>query len=211
MNSSQSSEKMHSSQRNETRTFTKYGVMYSYGVAIEERRRWDRMIKLPGGALVAEKDFDPNSYDLAPDAKLGIEWSESSEMATFEAVRYCKVQDDEYCVAAKDLGMYITADGQMLGIQLESTETEYVLLDPCVITFAPKTGAIEFKPIFGVQRTLRLSKMAVRASMAPAELIISAYPGFLIQHRMYRYQLKPSVAFNAVAAADNDATPVTTH
>jgi hypothetical protein len=210
MSSSQNSGKMRSFQQLESRRFEKYGMTFLYGVEITTRTKYDAMFRLKDGTLVSKADFDVDKHkdQLPENGQLTTEWLDAGVSISTEAVKWCRLQDDEHCASAKDVELFITADGQILGIILESKGDDYVLLDPCLIQYDPRTNAINYKPIFGVQRTLRLAKTAVRARMTPAEIIIGAYPGFLVQHRMYKYQLKPSAAFNKVIAADNDASAV---
>jgi hypothetical protein len=47
---------------------------------------------------------------------------------------------------------------------------------------------------------------AIRSRQAPCEVIVANYPSFVIQNRMFLYQLKPVVPFATTPDVDNAAT-----
>ena len=123
------------------------------------------------------------------------------------AARY---QDPVDCPQARPIELFSTSDGlSILGVVLEQTADDIVLLDPCTVYFEDTKGIIKLLPIFNVARTLRLRLSAVRSIQAPAEAIVAIYPGFQIQNKMFKYQLKPRVAVTQTEQLTNDGDAVT--
>jgi hypothetical protein len=175
------------SRRLETKSFEKYGMKFTYGVVHETIPEWK---------YVTKEVLSSNVPDETP--RKIAEWELSGAMTTNSYVDHVYVQDDDLCQKPCRVELLSTAEGPMLGIILNTTDEDVVLLDPCVLQMQ-KT--LNFMPIFNVGRTLVLKKSAIRAQQAPAEIILAAYPGFVIQHRMFKFQLKGKVAMQEVDIA----------
>ena len=182
MSSSQNSKKTRS--RNMVvKEFKKYGARFEVRLATEKRPEWKQVYRLPDGTLVDTQDAAWSSK-VPLGTPLVVDWELSGCEAVQTYVDAVTVYDDEDCVDGAPLGVLSTADGPILGIVLEENEQVLTLLDPCVVSFSDVNGSIKLLPIFNVARRLILLKTAIRASTPPSELLVTAYPGFMIQNRM---------------------------
>lgn len=175
------------SRQHETKTFEKFGIEFRYGVVTDTEPEWEPQVGTGTGQKV-------------------VDWVQTGKMHTSSYVEFALVRDQGLCAGGKSLEMYSTADGPIMGINVKEDADEVTLVDPCVIVFDSKGGHIQLMPIFNVARTLRLKKSAIRAVQTPAEILIAAYPGFLINNRMSKHQLKPKVPFAATPELTNDAS-----
>lgn len=133
------------------------------------------------------------------------EWLPTGKTCEVTEVVDAVIQDADRCKTARPIYLYSTADGPLLAIALKNTTDAVELLDPCIVVFDGKSK-INLLPIFGVSRVFNLARAALRSWQAPMELLLAAYPGFLVQNRMYRYQLRPSVPFVTTPELTNDGT-----
>jgi len=185
-------------------------MTFTLGVVTETRKQWTRVIRDQEGYILddttpgALKKVVENGGVLHPD------WIETEDTVSKSYVEFVEFTDNEDCRAAR-VEILATADGPILGIVQDETEAEVVLLDPCVVTVNDQKGSISYMPIFNVARTLRLTKSAIRSRQAPAEIIVASYPGFVLQNRMYMYQLKPKVPLAVSPEMDNDAEHAVTN
>jgi hypothetical protein len=131
------------------------------------------------------------------------EWVLSGKNITTNYVVDARIQDDDYCDQPKYIRLYSTADGPILGIEHETYADAIRLLDPCAVLFDGKSS-LNLLPIFNVGRFMYLSRSAIRVEQAPAEILLAAYPGFLIQNRMSKYQLKATTPFVTTPELTND-------
>lgn len=188
MSSSQNSEMTHS-MRHEVKSFDKYGMVFQYGIAIETSPEWEPKFTTP-------KSGAPTT----------IEWVETGNTHENSYVQYVRISDDGLCKEGNFIEVYSTADGPIMGILLERREDGIVLLDPCIVYFDGKSGGISLYPIFNVGRRLQLKHTAIRSVQAPAEVLLAAYPGFLINNRMSKHQLKLKVPMSVTPELTNDAS-----
>lgn len=211
MSSSPNSEKTPSWQpKREVKIFEKFGMTFKMGVVTETRRRWTRVVKNKAGDVIDASDAEAMKALIEAGGKPYVDWVQTDEDQSNSYVEWVRFSDNEMC---KDnyVSLFSTADGPILGIVMEKTDKSVFLLDPCVIQFDAKSGSISYMPIFNADRTLDLAWSAVRTQQPPIEIIVASYPGFILQNRMYEYQLKPKVPFEVTPELDNDAdTPVTT-
>ena len=193
-------------------TFEKYGYKFILNIITEERPRWEQVFRDVDGrqysveevewldALVKECAKLKKPLEIS---KIVLEWEEVAGTNTCSYVHDVRFQDDEECQKGKPIGIYTVPDGPILGILIDSNGEEYTLLDPCIIQYV--NDRIQLKPVFNVARKLTLKRHAVRSVQTPAEIIIACYPGFIIQNRMLRYQLKPNVPFASTPPLNTDA------
>jgi len=163
-----------------TKKFHKYGMTFTYHL---------NEITEPEWAMVAQ--------DNVPS------WTLSGDAITTSYVSSAVVQDEDQCARARPIYLYSTADGPILGIEHERSEKIITLLDPCAVLFDGQSK-INLLPIFNVGRFLDLYHSAVRAVQPPSEILLAAYPGFLIQNRMARFQLKAHVPLVTTPELTND-------
>lgn len=210
MSSSQNLEKTPSLQRKYVRkTFEKFGMQFTLETVEETRPEWRRTVFNAAGEEIDVNDPADLAAKLAKGERPQVEWLKTGKTVTNSWVQHVLYSDDEGNPPDNhQLAVYIysTGDGPLLGILEEERTHEYVLLDPCVIQYDGKTSNISYSPIFNVARKLRLRKEAVRAISAPAEIIVASYPGFVIQNRMFQYQLKSKHPLEIIPEVDNDAT-----
>lgn len=176
MSSSQNSETTLSKQHS-TKNFSKFGMDFRYGLITEQVPAWENKV-------------------VETEGRSALEWF-PVEGAMHEStyVAFALIKDEGHCEHGKPIYVYSTADGPILAIELSSNDTEYELLDPCIVQFDPRNLRLNMVPIFNVARILRLCKSSVRAIQAPAELLLASYPGFIISNRMSKYQLKAATPF----------------
>jgi hypothetical protein len=211
MSSSPNSEKTPSWQpERETKTFEKFDMFFTMGVVTEIRHQWTRQLKNRKGEVLDPSDIEALKTKLEEDEKPQVEWIKTDALVRNSYVEWARFQDLEDCQKAKQVAIFSTADGPILGIVLDESETNVFLADPCVINYNQKSGSIQYLPIFNVARTLQLRKSAIRTRSAPAEIIIASYPGFILQNRMYQYQLRPTVAMESTPELDNVAEEAVT-
>lgn len=174
------------SRQHETKTFEKFGIEFRYGVVTDTEPEW-------------EPQFGPGTVQKV------VDWVQTGKMHESSYVEFAMVKDQGFCAGGKFLEMYSTADGPLMGINLKEDPEEITLVDPCIVMF-DNSGRIQLLPIFNVARTLRLKKSAIRSVQPPAEILIGAYPGFLINNRMSKHQLKAKVPLAATPELTNDAS-----
>jgi len=210
MSSSQNSEKTPSWQpERETKTFEKFGMTFLMGIVTETRKQWTRVVKDQDDVIVADPSPDVLKEMVAHGSKLHVDWVQTDAKVAKSYVEFVKFTDDEDTQNAP-VEIIATPDGPILGVVKEETEREIILMDPCVVTVDDQKGAISYMPIFNVARILRLERSAIRSRQAPAEIIIASYPGFILQNRMYLYQLKPKTPMAVSPEMDNDADEAVT-
>jgi len=210
MSSSQNSEKTPSWQpEHETKVFEKFGMTFTLHVVTETRNQWTRVIKDQNDDIVKDPSPDMLKKMVEHGAKLRPDWIETDAKVAKSYVEFVTVTDQEDCQNAR-VEIIATPDGPILGIVKEETEREITLLDPCVVTVNDQNGTISYMPIFNVARTLRLERSAIRSRQAPAEIIVASYPGFILQNRMYLYQLAAKIPMAVSPELDNEADEAVT-
>ncbi len=197
------SEKMRS-QTLETKTFEKFGFTFSYGLVTEQHKLWKQVYRDADNMVWAEED-------LAKLAKSGqaprvtMNYEDSGELSTTAYVEYARITDPSEGVSNLPIEIWGTIEGPLMGIVSSAfSDTEGVLVDPCVIIYDGKSH-INLVPIFNVARKLVVRMDAVRTRQPPAEILLAMYPGFIIQNRMASYQLKPKMALVTSPELVNDA------
>ena len=133
------------------------------------------------------------------------EWVRTGEVIKVTEVSDAVIKDADRCQTARPIYLYSTADGPMLAIALKNTAESIELLDPCIVAFDGKAH-IKLVPIFGVARVLTIARTSVRTWQPPMEMLLAIYPGFLVQNRSYKYQLRPNVPFVTTPELTNDGT-----
>lgn len=172
------------------KTIEKFGLKFVITTVTETRRTWTETAK------------------PVEDGKAIVDWARSDE-ETVEIDYNEKVEffDDEHC-SGNLVAVVTTADGPILGIVLKEADQVWVMLDPCIVQYNPRAGTLQLMPIFNVVRRLVLSSAAIRSISVPNDLLINAYPGFIIQNRMGKYQLKMPTAAADASSPINSAKPV---
>lgn len=208
MKSSMNSETVLSRQH-DTKTLDIFDMEFRLHVVTEERPEWSRVFRHPitNEVIDTTRPLDAIQAELAGHKPV-LNWEKTGKTITCSYLQSVYVRDNDECKTAKPIELLSTPDGPILGIILEVTDTEYVVLDPCFVKF--ENDQVSYLPIFNVARTLRLMSHAVRARQAPAEVLVASYPGFIVQNRMYMYQLKPAVAFAKSETVTNAAEDVST-
>lgn len=187
MSSSQNSGLTHLKQL-ETKTFDIYGMTFMYHVSTTQVDEWTPHI-------VTDTEGKPARQ----------EWRPTGGVLTVSEVIDAVLKDNERCQVARPIYLYSTADGPLLAIALKNSQESVELLDPCIVVYDGKSQ-LNLVPIFGVSRVLTVARTAIRSWQAPNELLLAAYPKFLIQNRMYKYQLRPLVPFVTTPELTNDGT-----
>jgi hypothetical protein len=167
----------------DTRTFERFGMTFRFNLVSETSPAWESKFVTTNGRTV-------------------VDWVETGEMHTATYTGHVTIQDAGLCKEPKGIEVFSTADGPILGIVYERGLEDITLLDPCIVQF--NKGRIDLLPIFNVGRKLCLSRLAIRSIQAPAEVLLAAYPGFLINNRMSKYQLKESVPMASTPELTND-------
>jgi hypothetical protein len=217
MKSSQNSETMpsaakpprlSSSKSHDTVSFNKFGVTFTLNIVRDKRFAWKPHVRLPDGTAV-DTSVEGWASRIPMGVKPAAEWVETDEELVTSYVQHVTVQDDEFCVAPKPLQVYTTADGPILGVQLEVDTDAIMLLDPCVVRYDDKRGGLQLVPIFNVARHLRIMKAGIRTICPPAELLVGIYPGFMIQNRQAKYTLKPNIPVTETIVTEGTGVAVT--
>ncbi len=166
----------------EVREFEKFGMAFRYGLETSHLPEYKMQL-------------------IENDGHSRAEWVYTGGTFARSYVKFAAIKDHEHCQAGVPIEVFSTADGPLLAICIRDGEDAYELLDPCVIQYDGKTSRLTLAPIFNVARKLRLFKSAVRAVAPPLELVLAAYPGFLINNRMANYYLKLTVPLTSVPVA----------
>ncbi len=194
MSSSTNLETLHLLQRdNETKVFEKFGMKFALNICTETRDEWAMGAFDGDGILLDVKDEEVQKRIEAGDIKPVLNWYPTGETITSKYVKTVNFQDKEDCKRVRPIEVLSTADGPIMGIVFGSDSKAVTLMDPCLVQF--DGTRITLSPIFNVARTLRLNRSAIRTTQAPAEMLTAVYPGFIIQNRMFKYQLKPVLPF----------------
>lgn len=192
MKSSTNSEIMHSKQH-ETKQVSQLGMTLTLHVTTEIRPQWGRVYRHPATGAVIDPNLGVEDLKrLLGDFKPVMSWEKTGEAHTQCYVTQVLFQDEEDCTVAKPIELISTIEGPILGIVYEEADTTITLMDPCLIQY--NNGRISFVPIFNTARTLRLERTAVRCRQAPAEVLVASYPGFVMENRMSKYQLRPTIS-----------------
>ena len=218
MSSSQNSEKTPSWQpKREIKAFEKFGMTFSMGIVTETRNQWTRLVKDQDDKIIADPTPENLAKLIEEGGKPHVAWIETDAKIVKSYVEFVHFNDKEECVRFTSEGkcvwaieLFGTPDGPILGIIKEMDDMSITLLDPCVVVVNDQKGSISYMPIFNVARTLRLETSAIRSRQAPAEVIVASYPGFILQNRMYKYQLKAKAPFEVSPELDNDADEAVT-
>lgn len=192
---------MHSLQR-ETITFNKFDMTFVMLVTTEERDEWVRQYK-QGDKVLSDGDLE--NLASADQKTVHVDWVKNGEKIKCKYVHEARFKDTELCAKQREIRVLTIADGPLMGIILSDTADKYELLDPCVVVYDSKSSRISLLPIFNVARTMWLHKAAIRSESAPAETLLAAYPGFLLQNRMMKHQLRPIIPFNETEQLESDA------
>lgn len=189
----------------ETKNFQKFGMSFRLCMVIETRDQWARIVLNKKGEVLDPTKPDDLQRKLELGESPTVEWRKTGELTSNEYVQAAFFSDEED-TETKRIELLSTPDGPILGIVIEDTDPGAItLMDPCVVQYDAANGSIKYLPIFNVARTLVLERSAIRSRQAPAEIIVASYPGFILQNRMFQYQLKPTVAFASTEPLDNDA------
>ena len=193
MSSLQNSKKTHFQQKVETKTFEKFGITFTVEVMHEHRTAWRQTFTLPDGTVL---DTTAPGWEKSIPAgqQPAVDWAPTDDLVEQTYTVSATAKDDEVCLEPCPVMVLSTADGPIMGICMDDDTESFSVLDPCVINFDDRNGSIRLFPIFNVARRLTLAKAAVRAVSVPSELLLAAYPGFIIQNRMAKYQLRPRTA-----------------
>jgi len=212
MNSSTNSETTHSSQL-ETKEVSRYGLTISYGVKITTRPKWDRTYRDPDGTTLSQDQVNTLAAELnggSETRRFSVDWEKTDAMIECSYVEWAALTDEEDCKSALPIEVLATPEGPIMAVVRTDAvlnDDELLLLDPCVVIFDGK-AKINLLPIFNVSQTLRVSKSAIRSRQPPSEILLAMYPGFIIQNRMSRFQLKPKAAFVASPELTNSAAEI---
>lgn len=191
----------------ETKTFEKFGGKYTLYLTTESRKQWVPVQKLPNGTIIDTTTTDWMK-NLPKDTRPYSDWIETENIFSATYVTSAQYQDDRDCPVARAIELFGTVEGPIMGITLERRDDDVLLLDPCIVHFEDTKGILRLLPILNVARTLRLRMSAVRSIQAPAESLVAIYPGFVIQNKMFKYQLKPRVAVTQTEPLTNEGEAV---
>ena len=175
------------------------------GVVTETRDKWARVVKDQDEHIIEDPTTEVLNKMVEQGATLHVDWVRTDDKLAKSYVEFVHFTDTEDCQEAV-VELFGTPDGPILGIIMHESEQEITLADPCVVIVNDQKGSISYMPIFNVARTLRLERSAIRSRQAPAEVIVASYPGFILQNRMYLYQLKPKAPMAVSPEMDNAAT-----
>lgn len=201
-----SSEKMPSRfhSEHEKKTFEKFGLIFDIYTITESRPEWRHLYTDQDG-----NEIDVEDKDVVQQIKDGkirpvVDWVETGELLTSTYVDFVEFRDYEKCKKACRVELYVVPEGPIMGIVVPSPDKDYVrLLDPCLIVY--NGTRVDYRNIFNVARHLDLHKSGIRSRQAPAEIVVAGYPGFVLQNRMFKYQLKPAITMAATPELTNEA------
>lgn len=179
--------------RRENKMFERFGMKFYLNIEVATIPEWARNVKTQ---QVNGKDQSTQDWELT-----------GNKLET-ERVIFAQMQDDDLCQQPMNVEVLSTSDGPMLALthtQASANSAYLDLVDPCIVQFDGK-ARINLMPIFGVTRTLRLAKSAIRARFPPTQLLVGIYPGFLIQNKMCKYELRANLPFAQSAELANDAS-----
>lgn len=166
----------------EIKTFEKFGMSFSYTQVTETRPEWVQVYKQPDGSV--------GPMENPPQGAMPVDWVLTGDNVTTSYIEAVTINDESSEDNALPVVVISTPDGPILSI-LHREESEYLItLDPCVVQFNERNGSLRLAPIFNVYRKLLVLKTGVRAMAPPSELLLAAYPGFLVQNRMGKFQMK---------------------
>ena len=151
-----------------TRSFEKYGMFFKYQLLEQKHQEWRRV-------------------DNTEDAAI-LDWVDTGNQVAQQYVVNATVKDDIYR-DPNNIWLYATADGPMLGIEYSWMTTVHtrMVAYPSVISY--RHGRLEFMPIFNCPRILSLQNHAIRNIQAPSELLLAAYPAFILQTKMGKFDI----------------------
>lgn len=208
MSTSQSSEKTLSPTPPdvyETKTFEKFGSTYTLNITKKTRHKWATVMRLPNGEVI---DTTVNNWvQRLPAGQVPAkEWAPTGETLEVTAVVSAQFQDPDDGMGP--IVVVSTPDGPIMGVKVAESETDLLLLHPCVIAY--QGAIVKLSPIFNVAYVLSIQLSAVRSIMPPSEPLVAIYPGFVIQNRQGAYALKATQPVTS-GPLDNDAADVTSH
>jgi len=206
MSSSQNSEKT-PSQKSETKGVEKYGFTLQYYIMYTTRDEWAKVYRDPDGNVIPDDKLEELAKQLAEKGesrRIKIDWELTGKTITCAKVSSASFKSNEEQYASP-IELFATPEGPIMAINTESVDdSEYALKDPCVVVYDGK-GKINLVPIFNVVDFLYIKKSAVRNVQAPNEILLGLYPQFVMQNRMMKYQLRPTVPFASSPELTTDA------
>lgn len=171
--------------------FSKFDVLFRMHIVEEFRKEWATEVRDTYGNLL-----DLQSEQVAKDIQEGVikpivEWVKTDNVLEKSYTSHVEVVDkalEQH--GPQQLRVFLSIEGPIMGIWTSmGGDGVYTIFDPCLVQYDGKR--VSHHPIFNVARSIELNKEAVRSHMAPAEILVASYPGFMIQNRMMKYQLKP--------------------
>lgn len=209
MSSLQNSEKTHSVRREE-KIVEKYGFTIHMGIHTTTRPEWVKVYKDPEGNAIAEDDLKALAEKLNGSderQRISVDWELSGKTIDCSKVEFARFSDQEEC-SNLPIELLATPEGPLLGIikkrDLGNHSDAITLIDPCAVIYDGK-GKINLVCIFNVADTLTFDRVAVRNTQVPNEILLGLYPGFIMQNRMMKYQLRPIIPFAQSPELGNDA------
>lgn len=165
------------------REFERYGLRFKY---------------------LVEQRACPEWTAVVPDMHHPVTWKETGKTMYQEYVVHAVIERAGPEKSLDALRVFTTTEGPLLGIVASMRAYDVELQHPCVVSY--HQGKLQLLPIFGVGEHLQLSKQAIRAAMPPTELLLSAYPEFILQSMQGRFQILPAAPLHdkEVPAAEPD-------
>jgi hypothetical protein len=120
-----------------------------------------------------------------------VEWRHTGRYITRTRVVSADMRSMEDTTPSP-IWVYSTPDGPIIGLEClhwKQRPDAQVIAYPGVIAY--QHGSLQFRPVFNCSDTLFLQKQAIRSMQAPSELLLSAYPGFIIQCKMGKFDINP--------------------
>lgn len=185
--------------------FDKFDVKFRMHITEEFRKEWVTETRDVEGNLLDLQDEDVMKAIQDGDVKPVVEWVKTDDIIEKAHISHVEVIDPSLeGKGPQELRVFMAADGPIMGIVTSSLrEDAYCIYDPCLVNYDGRR--VSHHPIFNVARSMELHKSAVRCHMAPAEILVASYPGFMIQNRMMKYQLKPNLPMAATPELTNDS------
>jgi len=200
------------SKPHEIKTFAKFDFTISFGVVTESHSEYVRVFKDKDGLSITQEELQ--KMENPSTRGLTIDWEKTDKLIESRYVDWAtRIDPDLESALPLPIEVWSTADGSILGTVLPDSglRPDYRKLhDPCLILYDGKSK-INLLPIFNVARILEIRKDAIKSIMAPNEILLALYPGFVLLNRQCAYQLKPNVPLQTSPELSNDGDLIEHH
>jgi len=174
----------------EDNEFSLFDLHFKYTSVVETTDEW----------VLVHKNEAGDVTDVDSEALVFQSWVKTGNKVTH---KYVDTVDFIEGGEAYPVEVCTTPSGPLMGIVVYEDADIITLMDPAVINYDGTT--VKFHAVFGVARRMDISKKAIITRLAPVEILLGSYPGFVIQNRMFKYQLRPVTPLAQTSELDASA------